>query len=88
MKKGIITAAAIIFLAMFASLSFAESLELTGIVKEISAEQVIVTDSEGTEKTFVITEDTGISEGVEAGSKVSIEAEEGKALFIGALLEN
>jgi len=87
LKKGFITFAAAMIIAIFAVLSYAESKEVTGVVKTISAEKVVITDEGGSDLEFAITEETAVSQDIEAGSNVTVEAEDGKALFIEALEE-
>jgi len=82
LKKQIITIAVILFFSVFSAISFAESIEVAGVVKAISGEKIVITNEEGNESSFVVNEDTGLSEGIKAGSKVSIEAEEGKAVYV------
>lgn len=87
LKKKIITVAVVLLFTAFGGLSFAESLQVTGVVKTLSEGKIVVADEEGNEVTFTLGEDTELAENVKAGSSVTIEAEDGKALFVDAIEE-
>lgn len=87
MKKKIMTLAAILFFTVFTGFSIAESLEVTGVVKALSDGKITIADAEGNQATFSVDEETSIAEGIKTGSKVTVEAEEGKALFVDAVEE-
>jgi len=88
LKKIITAIVAIAFFATFSTLSFAESVELAGVVKAIETEKIIITDTEGNNVEFEITDETVISEDVIVGAKVFVEAEDGKALYVDFVIED
>lgn len=77
-----------VMLIAFAGISAAsENNVVTGVVKVLEADKIVVIDSENNEHTFAITEDTGVSEDIDVGGKVSVESTEGQAVNVDALPE-